>query len=159
MANINGLTVKSLKSFSGHDGAPALQGNVYFNGKKLGFWSQDPWCGPDRFDFDENLLSDVVNKYRDSGKVPEKYKEIFSLELLIYEVTKLICLEKDYKKCVKAGYPILLVTNLYGDCNEWFISNDAVLDKKVKAVKKSYGNNKNLDIKVYKSLSDFEVTV
>lgn len=159
MANINGLTLKALKVFRGHEGEPLAQGNVYFNGKKLGFWSQDAWGGPDRFDFDESLLDNLVEQYKKSDKVEPKYKDIFNLSCLLYDLLCLIDDEKDYKKCVKAGFPILLITDLFGNCKEWFILNEAVLGKKVEEVKKSYKQNENLKIKVYKKLSDFEITI
>ena len=41
MAQINGVTVKALKTFYGHEGEPVFQGNLYLGNKKIGFWSQD----------------------------------------------------------------------------------------------------------------------
>lgn len=40
MASINGVSIKAFKKFRGHEGEELYQGNVYYNGKKLGFWSQ-----------------------------------------------------------------------------------------------------------------------
>lgn len=40
MASINGLTIKGLKQFVGHEGETLFQGNLYLNGDKIGFWSQ-----------------------------------------------------------------------------------------------------------------------
>lgn len=34
MASINGVTIRGLKKFYGHDGETLYQGNVYYNGKK-----------------------------------------------------------------------------------------------------------------------------
>ena len=51
MASINGVQIKSLKSFIEHEGMTAYQGNVYIDGKKAGFWSEDYMCGADHFHF------------------------------------------------------------------------------------------------------------
>lgn len=39
MASINNVTVKSLKTFSGHEGEPCYWGNLYLGNKKIGSWS------------------------------------------------------------------------------------------------------------------------
>ena len=41
MASINGITLKAVKRFRGHDGEPCYQGNVYIGTKKIGFWGGD----------------------------------------------------------------------------------------------------------------------
>ena len=41
MASIYGLTLKALKKFTGHDGEPCYQGNLYLGTKKIGFWTED----------------------------------------------------------------------------------------------------------------------
>lgn len=51
MASLNGVSIKNLKLYRGHEGEPLYQGNVYLDGKKVGFWSQDAWGGPDELDF------------------------------------------------------------------------------------------------------------
>ena len=58
MASINGVSIKAFKKFRGHEGEEPYQGNVYYNGKKLGFWSQDAHGGIcDNFEFDETVLN------------------------------------------------------------------------------------------------------
>lgn len=37
MASINGVTIRGLKNFYGHDGETLYQGNVYYNGKSSAF--------------------------------------------------------------------------------------------------------------------------
>ena len=65
MASLNGVSLKNLKTYAGHEGEPCMQGSVYYNGKKLGFWSQDGHGGPDRFDFNENELK-YINEFLDN---------------------------------------------------------------------------------------------
>lgn len=45
MAKIYGIELKNIKNFVGHEGL-AFQANVYLNGKKVGFYSQDGWAVP-----------------------------------------------------------------------------------------------------------------
>ena len=105
MASINGIEIKSLKTFRGHDGTTFLQGNVYYRNKKLGFWSQDAWCGPDLFEFKESILDEEVQKYKKSVPLDdERYRDIISLEILLGDLVRLIQTEKDFKKGLKNGY-------------------------------------------------------
>lgn len=63
MASINNVTIKSLKNFLGMEGE-AWQGNVYIDGKKTGFWSQDAFgaiC--DTFDFDIRALAQKASEW------------------------------------------------------------------------------------------------
>lgn len=104
MASINGIQIKSLKSFRGHEGEPLYQGNVYYRGKKLGFWSQDSWGGCDNYDFKEIILNEEVERFRNSDMVKPIYKDIVNLDILLYELTGLMESEKEYKKAIKKGY-------------------------------------------------------
>lgn len=106
MASINGVTIKAIKKFKGHEGEPLVQGNIYLNNKKLGFWSQDAWGGPDIFTgFAPNVLRPMAERYRDySGKVEEKYKGIFDEELFLYKIAELAEAEKAFKKFWKQGF-------------------------------------------------------
>ena len=65
MAKFHGFEIKSMKTFEGHEG-PCSQGNVYLNGKKLGFWSNDSWGGEDHFSFSTRELDRLV-----AEQVPE----------------------------------------------------------------------------------------
>lgn len=110
MASINGVSIKSLKIFKGHDGEPLYQGNVYYKGRKLGFWSQDAHGGiEDNFLFDESQLKEAVDDYRDhSGKVEDGYKEYFDASALLCEVADLTQAEKEFKKAAKKGYKAVI---------------------------------------------------
>lgn len=120
MAKIAGIEVKNLKYYSGHEGEYCAQGNIYFNGKKQGFWSQDSWGGPDRFEFNENELEEVAKDYYrnnvpiDEGKLfrtkpedvdftnlPRKVPEYEVLSRLISEITELSYVEKFWKRQAK----------------------------------------------------------
>lgn len=104
MASINGISIKGLKAFRDHEGATIYQGNVYYRGKKLGFWSQDSWGGCDNYDFKEIMLNEEVDRFRNSSMVEPQYKAIANLDILLYELVKLMDIEKAYKKAIKKGY-------------------------------------------------------
>lgn len=102
MASIKGISLKNVKTFRGHEYPTNYQGNVYFNGKKMGFWSQDSWGGPDSYDFDTAELD---------AKAKEFYGEdsIYGLDCLMGELLELMDNEKMFKKAVKEGYSALVV--------------------------------------------------
>lgn len=159
MASINGVTVKALKSFKDHEGMDILQGNVYLNGKKLGFWSQDAWCGPDHFGFNEKLLADAVESYKQSDKVASEYKEIFNSELLMFELIKLIDAEKAYKKCVKAGYPILVMIESPVESKGWYLPNKAVLEKNLSQFEKIKSERQDSVLSIYDQDTEWDLVV
>ena len=126
MASINDVTIKSLKSFIGMEGE-AWQGNVYIDGKKAGFWSQDAngaIC--DTFDFDTSALAkkasewyaknppiDTIAVYSagtghvDMDNLPRKTpSDDILLECFMDDLLNLSLHEKDYKKNVRKGYPV-----------------------------------------------------
>lgn len=120
MASINGVSIKNLKSFMGHEG-PCLQGNIYIDGKKVGFWSQDSWGGPDTFDFNTSVLESRISEYLKSNKVIDEYALLdrtiaeidwnnlpmlseLSTESFITRLIDLIEDEKHFKSSSKKGY-------------------------------------------------------
>lgn len=167
MAKINGIEVKNVKTFLDHEGCQIAQGNVYYKGKKLGFWSQDSWGGPDNFDFDTSILKDEVEAYKNSGRVEEKYKTIFDLDILMYNLLKLKDVEKEYKKCVKKGYQSYVRA-----CDGYHVSGyytKALLPKDVpespfhtkflKDCKKDFFKDWDGKVEVYTSMDDFIIEV
>lgn len=173
MASINGITVKSYKTFRGHEGEPLGQGNVYYKGKKLGFWSQDAYGAVcDNFDFDEKILTPEVEKYRDlSGMVREEFKDLFDTTTFMWELSNLLEAEKEYKKFAKKGYPTMIrVTNgSYATFTVFKISaitakekavflsrvKDRVIDSFKKETPKSIHENIHVDI--FGCLRDFDI--
>ncbi len=160
MASINGVTVKAIKVFKDHEGLPVAQGNVYFNGKKLGFWSQDSWGGPDNFDFNEKVLDNVVDQYRKSSLVDPEYKDIVSAESLISEIIGLTEDEKQYKKMLKQGYVTYVVWSDRGLMKGYFTKTFGPLIKETAYFKKfcaDCGDPEGKKVKVYSGLDDFNL--
>ncbi len=163
MASINGITLKSIKTFKDHEGCTIAQGNVYYKGKKLGFWSQDSWGGGDQYDFDEKILKDEVEKYRNSGYVEAKYKDITNLDCLLYDLLGMIGTEKSYKKGLKKGYTTYVeATDGYHVRGYWTcerdISRSTYHKKFLEDCRKDFFKKEEIKVKVYTSIEDFEIT-
>ena len=107
MASIKGISLKNIKTFRGMEYPVNYQGSVYFNGKKLGFWSQDGNGGPDHYDFNTTELDKIAEAYYGEDR-------FYNLECLLGEVLTLQEYEKLYKKAVKDGYAsVVIITDGY----------------------------------------------
>lgn len=166
MASINGIEIKSLNEFKGHEGEPLFQGNVYYKGKKLGFWSQDAHGGIcDNYGFDEEILNDEVKRFVASDMVEEEYKKIVGLESLLSDLVELMEREKQYKKFLKKGLnTTVLITDgyhgFYGACLS--ASKEEALEtfkKYIEESKRKCFKNKEVKVFVYMDLNDFKVNV
>jgi hypothetical protein len=129
MAKINGVEIKNLKSFVGHEGI-CYQGDVWLDGKKLGFWSQDSWgaiC--DDFGFDTSVLDTVCKNYQDGFPDAYQYKEFCAdKETFLNDLVILKEIEKDCKKNFKKGYKtVIYMTD--GFHNSWLATPDDNLDE------------------------------
>ena len=182
MASINGITVKALKSFRGHEGEHLCQGNVYLGNKKIGWWSQNSHGGCDHIYLDEpyrvdklsekvkELNHDKVKTY--SHNDGSQFTVEYSLDLLFGDLMVLIDDEAAFKKAVIDGYTgILLVTdghtvfgwNLRASLTN--MSNMEIIEylaKDIEEGKKQHGFYKEdkfikHKIKIYRSLDDFNI--
>lgn len=182
MASINGITVKAVKQFRGHEGEPLYQGNLYLGNKKIGWWSQDSHGGCDNIYLDEpyrvmKLENKVKELNRDKEETHErtdgsKYVLDYSLDIMFGDLMVLHEDEKEFKDAVKKGFAgLLLVTDGYHVFG-WNLSkktmahsNDAILKGFAKAIeegKEKHGFFKEDEfykhkVKIYRSLDDFNV--
>lgn len=153
MASINGVTIKSFKTFRGHEWEECSQGNVYLNGKKLGFWSQDSYGGPDTYEFDEDVLKKACSDFKDGFPRDYRYLDVCDdIDVFMGELTRLITEEKHLKKFFNKGYKVaIIVSNGYysttlatvDDCN-----NTALLTKYAKDIEEMKADIKG-DAEVY----------
>lgn len=136
MVSIKGITIKNVVDFLGHEQEPLVQCDVYYQGKKVAFYSQDSWGGEDRLDFDydlprekrqelenlfEKLAQDYLNERIAKGEKVEFYaenKEFYKASNLILEIVELKDIEKMYKKALKQNRDNLLA---YSE-NGWELS-------------------------------------
>jgi len=166
MASINGIQIKSLKSFKDHDGYTVYQGNIYYKGKKLGFWSEDSWGGCDTFHFDESILDAEVERYRKSHMVEDRFRSLVSIESMLIDIVHLMDDEKMYKKALKNGHTTLMIaTDGYHVFATSCVSTD---DRPLKMrwrrefvddCKKQFFDTWDGKVTFYESLDDFNVTV
>lgn len=167
MAKINGIEIKGVKIFLDHESYQIPQGNVYYKGNKLGFWSQDSWGGPDQFEFDTSILDKEVKKYRDSNKVKEEDKSICDLEILLFDLFELNNIENEYKKCIKKGYKSYVrATDGYHICGYYTneLSLEDVFDtpfyrKFFRECENKFFKSWDKKIEIYSSLDDFIIEV
>ena len=141
MASIAGIKLTAIKSWLGEEGY-TYQGNLYMDGTKIGFWSQDSHGGPDDFQFSqkqyEKMFFDRVKEYYTKNPPIDEFK-IFGLtdeeldmdnlpritvnnnddnigineDSFMYELVKLSNDEKEWKKQVKKGYSALCIVDYY----------------------------------------------
>ena len=108
--SICGVQIKNIKTGHGREGE-YYYGTVYYNGKKLGNWGQDPnGCISDNYEFNENILKEALNKYRIKVCNPN-----ISLEALMSNVVVLSEYYKSYTKMIKQGKytKLTIVTDEY----------------------------------------------
>ena len=165
MASLNGIEIKNLKTFRGHEGEPLYQGSIYLDGKRLGYWSQDSWGASDNYDFNTTILQPIVNKVVMTNLVAREFKEYFTVDGLIDIVLKLKNDEKVYKDNCKKGYTCtLLVTDGYHCFYTATRSKEATADKEyalryfsdeIALCKAKCYKNHRVEVKVYNRPDDF----
>lgn len=178
MASINGITVKNLKTFYGHEGEPCFQGNLYLGGKKIGFWSQDAHGAiMDNVDLDsaysEIYLRKQIEEINKNKAIHGKsmsgqdYTIEYSVENLMTDLIVLLDEEKAFKQAIKKGYSmIMIVTDSY-HVTTWPLSSEYIkyddamikvaLAKEIEQTKSKMFKNEEIKIKFYRSLDDFNI--
>ena len=167
MASIGGISLKNVKNFKDHEGMTITQGDVWYKGEKLGFYTEDSWGGPNSYDFNERSLDEVVKTVAESDFVKNKDKKIFNLDILLWELNNLREDEKIYKKALKAGYRTLVIADDgFHYSSYWTKDNpeDAIKStyhadwiKKIKS--KMFKDWTEDKIKIYGNIEDFNINV
>lgn len=62
MASIKGLQIKNMVGFKGHEGEPLTQGDLYIDGKKVGYYSDDYCGGYSKIAFDDPTTRKLVEE-------------------------------------------------------------------------------------------------
>lgn len=166
MATINGITIKSFKTFSGIEYPSIREANVWKDGKKIGTYREDEWGGPSHM---TSGLSDIIRpsaiQYQ-SGCPDGRYKELQSdPDIFIGHLLTLAEYEKEYKRNCKNGrnYTLFIGNDwkwlCYG-CSRPIPHNttEELPDIIKKAIKKEFPNN---DYVIWEGSneSDFILTV
>ena len=167
MAKLNGVEIKALKQFVGHDGE-CSQGNVYIDGKKAGFWSQDAWGGPDSYDggFEKSLAERAKMMQAGTPRSSKFYDIMNDSDVFMGALLTLLLDEKEYKKVKKAGFgTMLLVTDGYhvnGMAYKGALTLADIEQKHpgtIERLSKGMFENKKPVIRLYSSSEDFNVRV
>lgn len=168
MASINGVSLKGIKTFRGHEGERLTQGNIYIDDKKVGFWSQDAWGGPDSYEADnpEIKLYEMIRERADRFKegYPENgsYRDLENEpDVFMGHLVNLTSDEKTWKKYRKQGYPYLVVVT-----NNWKVIMSAFKNKvnadmfgAEQAETETQQGKRKFKYYVYSNQEDFNVTV
>lgn len=178
MAQINGLHVKKLKKFAGHEGEPCYQGDLYLGKTKIGFWSQDSWGANVNNVYMEEGFSETALNKRICALNQDKTKHGISISgkpwTIEYDLTHLMSDyltlvedEKLFKKITKKGFSaILLITDGYHLTYYSLPENYAMLTdeqlkeqlkEEIENAKKGMFQNEEIEVKIYRSLDDFVI--
>ena len=161
MAKIYDFTIKNITQWIGRDGI-GCQGNIYYRGKKVGFYNDRADGGEPDIDFyGERAIREKLQELIE--KATEKYFQANPLEgilagvqptvdLFLCEIIILNDLEKDYKKGLKQGKPYMWFLENTKTLNQYTISaeNEEYIER---VLKKSTVRC----IKKYTSMDDFIV--
>ena len=174
MAKINDFELRGITNFRGHEQEDLIQGNIYYKGKKVGWYSQDSWGGCDHIDLDYTLpkellkeINDILDNYESEtlfNGISDLYDKTYNIkfdhkifkggEFLFGDLIQLDTFEKKYKKFSK----------------QWGVNNIAICYKDLfsnvikgsKLPKNEFEKilNSDKEIKLYylyTSLNDFNV--
>lgn len=158
MANIKGWTLKNVKKWEGREGE-GIQGDLYFAGKKVG-WYNDAGNGgetdidlytPRLYEMFKNAAKAYFEEHPDPlyqalGIKPDE-------DNLIEEILTLIEREKLFKKYIKQGYQFLLIIDDGLSWSHMGIKNEESLIK----LQHHIEEREKKKVIVYKSLNDFNL--
>lgn len=113
MASIKGWQLKGLKTFQGRDWEGA-QGNLYYNGKKAGWYNDSGNGGMADIDLDTKELQakfdKAVTDYYAEHPLQGEYSDLTpDGELFMSALLGLMDDEKQYKAMCKKGYPHIIL--------------------------------------------------
>ena len=124
MATIYGFSLKGIKTFKGREGE-GCQGDIYYDGKKVGWYNNSADGGMADIDFDgdwerrrqmEGLLKEATRKYYTRFPLTGEFAELEPDEELFMENLVGFTLdEKEFKKYQKDGYIAMAVFQKRGD--------------------------------------------
>jgi len=167
MAKLNGVEMKTFKTFVGHDGN-AAQATIYVDGKKAGFWSQDSWGGCDSYDKGlEEIVSERAKAFQKGCPENAKFYSVLDDADVFMGTLLRICEdEKQYKKYQKQGYPCMVTISNGFRCvytafkkpitMKWIENGGAFLSAETKEMMYKNGDP---TIYISNSLDDFDITV
>ena len=171
MATINGIGIKAVKTFRGHEGELLCQGQIYIDGKKGGLWSQDFMSGPDAFEGDSwKAVDEAARKLKEGYPKTNRYYSVQdSPEVFMHYLVTLLDHEKAFRKNRKKGYTRLVIAE-NGRERKWtaYVPPKGASETDIRNTDNAYGRqmademipkNAPVSITVYTDESDFNITV
>lgn len=167
MAKINGVEIKAIKTFIDHEGAEVAQANVYINGKKVGFWSQDSWGGPDNYYGIEDIIIEKAKLFKEGCPSNAKYYDFQNdPDIFMNHLLQLAEDEKLFKKYIKDGFSTLLIVTDGYHCSMARFKGKLTKSeietrspKTIESMKENMYKNVVPKVKVFNSIKDFTVIV
>lgn len=167
MAKINGVEIKAIKTFIDHEGAEVAQANVYINGKKVGFWSQDSWGGPDNYYGIEDVITQKAKLFKDGCPSDARYYDFQDdPDIFMDHLLRLAEDEKLFKKYTKDGFSTLLIVTDGYHCSMVRFKDKLTKSeiekrspKTIESMKEKMYKNVVPKVKVFNSIKDFTVIV
>lgn len=155
MASIKGWQLKGVKTFRGREWL-IIHGNIYLNGKKVGWFNNDGNGGGADVDLCEvelweRLNADVREFYKHEPMLTYSEEIPRTAETFFYELLELMDLEKKYKKFSKKGYPYMT----------YYTVNPEGIDRKIVGYKTAEERMRDLakipviDSRFYDKIEDF----
>lgn len=139
MASIYGFEIKGLKTFMGREGQ-GCQGNIYYNGKKVGWYNDSADGGMSDIEFDgdrercvqmEMLLKEATRKYYERFPLTGQFADLTPTEEIFMEdLVNFTLDEKEFKKYQKDGYIGMAIYQKIGETDKEY----TVLFKREKAI-------------------------
>ena len=119
-ASIRGLEIRNMKRFLGHEQEELYQGNIYYKGKKVGWYSDDAWGGCSIIDVEKahrEIIENIAKVYL-AKKYP-KEEFLWSADILFGEIIELTLNAKFFEKQQKIprGHSALFSPLVSSKCN------------------------------------------
>ena len=102
-ASIRGLEIRNMRRFLGHEQEELYQGNIYYKGKKVGWYSDDAWGGCSIIDVQKahrEIIENIAKVYL-AKKYP-KEEFLWSADILFGEIIELTLNAKFFEKQQKS---------------------------------------------------------
>lgn len=166
MATINGITIKSYKTFSGIEYPTIRECNVWKDGKKIGTFREDEWGGENHMTEGlKELVKPSALQYQTGCK--DNWRKEFenSSDSFICHVLDLAEYEKIYKSICKKGFPVTIILGnsfkyiAYRFLKPIDIDNESNLPKIIKDDIKKEFKEGNHWLAMFTSENDFNITV
>ena len=156
MTEIYGITLKGCKEFQGREG-DGVQGNIYMDGKKVGWYNDRADGGEVEIDYDSKEIETEILARVD--RFFERYPQEYSgVDLFFPTILTLMDYEKSLRKALKKGCNAILAQDALNSdfpngCSSIIYFHSEV--QQVDEIKKKYHLEEYLHLRVYSAPKDF----